>query len=239
MKKRKTMMITNVFPVRIFPNPLYVARLNHEGNPPDNTVFRDTGVAHCFKSSNIYFWGDPGQVSEICERKGWGYTLIDVWQVDYSNGIYDWDILQLLLYRAFNGFLRSKGFSIGYDDAYILEQPRGESVNLVYTDAKLPAKLRIHEGFSSSFILVQGRIYLVILPRIVITEPTAYGRCRIKGPESIGWYTKVTFWRRADKEREMIEFWVNYLSQGGNDIIIPIDGGSPLVISKESILLRG
>jgi hypothetical protein len=232
------MMITNVFPVRIFPNPLYVAHLNHEGNPPENVVFRGTGVEHCFRHSNVYFWGDPSQVSEICEKKGWGYVPVDVCQVDYSSGIYDWDILQVLLYRAFNDFLRSNGFSIGYDDAYILEQPENESKRVVYTDRRrLPPRFRIHEAFKRSFICVQGQVHLVVLPRIVITELAADGRSRIEGPESIGWYTKMTFWRRADKEREMIQYWAEYLSQGESNIVVPVLGSSSLVISKRGISL--
>jgi hypothetical protein len=133
-------MITNVFTVLEFPNPLYVAHLDHSVKPPVNEVFYDTGVVHCFSHSNIYFWGNPGQVNEICVSSGWGYTPKDLVEVNYSFGLYDWNVLQVLLYRATNQFLRASGFRVSREGAYMPEQPRGESLRLVYKDARnLPA----------------------------------------------------------------------------------------------------
>ncbi len=231
-------MITNLFPVRLFPNPLYVARLNHDENPPVNTAFLDSGVAHCFRHSNIYFWGNSNEVSEICRRTGWGCGPVDAYQVSCPGAIYDWAILQVLLYRAFNAFLRSNGFSVRYEDAYMKRQPNAEPVKLVYTDtSKLPARFHIHEGFTRSFVSVQEQVYLVLLPRIVITEPRADGRRDIKGPESTGSYTRVTYRRRANRERDMVQYWGEYLSQGESRIVVPIRGSSPLMISKQPVSL--
>jgi hypothetical protein len=231
--------MTNAFVVSALPNPLCMARLDHHQSPPDNAAFYGTGVAHCFLKGNIYFWGDPERVSGICTAKGWGHALVDAYRVSYPGSIDDWGIVQVLLYRAFNEFLRSNGFSLGYNEAYMGRQPKAASMSLVYRDTtRLPAGFQIHEGFRRSFSLVEERVYLVLLPLVVITERTTDGRRRIRGPGSSHWYTKITYWRRADKEREMIQYWPQYLSGGADTIIVPIAGSSPLSVSAQGVCLQ-
>jgi hypothetical protein len=233
-------MITNIFPILQLPTPLHTAKLDHATNRPENAAFQDTGIPHCFKNSQIYFWGNRDLVLGICKQRGWGEPTATSYPIARAEDVGDNQVLLVLLYRALNIFLRSMGFVVEYNYAYVKEQPSKESVKLVYPDdSRARNDLLIHEGFNRSFETVQGQLCLVIEPRIVLTQPGDGGRTELRGPGSIGQYSRINFRRRADKERDMIQFWARFLSVGENKITIAIPDSEPLVIAVQSLVLPG
>lgn len=231
-------MITNSFPILQIPTPLHVATLDHTTNRPENAAFLDTGMPHCFKGSQIYFWGNLDLGLAICKEKGWGEPTGASYLITRPEDVADNQVLLVLLYRALNIFLRSNGFVVEYDYAYLGEQPNKESLKLVYPDdSRARSDLLIHEGFNRSFLTVQEKLCLILKPRIVLTQPDESGRKELRGPDSIGQYSRVNFRRRADKERSMILFWAKFLSADQDRITITIPASSPLVIARPSLTL--
>ena len=125
-------MITNSFPILQFPTPFHVATLDHTTNRPDNAALQDTGIPHCFKHSQIYFWGNRDLVLGICKQKGWGDATATSNPIVRPEDVDDNQVLLVLLYRTLNIFLRSIGFIVEYDYAYMREQPSKQLVKLVY-----------------------------------------------------------------------------------------------------------
>lgn len=218
-------MKTNLLLVTRIPSIIHYCDTNLT-YPEVNQLLKTKAVYYHLYRNKLYFIGDSEVIKRIFGSEG---VDVEITTLNLNDDILNenWHILRVVLYKSIRHFLFRKGFEFHRkyrDRAYIVEKRRYNPVTLVYNYSDQGKPAFVHEGFTFFFKLYDSKIYLGMNPCIVITSdgtniihPTDLSHD--KYPEYKKWFIDK---RYNSKIREMVNTFVDMLSNEMNKIIIPV-----------------
>jgi len=182
--------------------------------PTAKEILKDHDIFFHLKSKKLFFFGDDENIKELLLM---GNIDVHSASIDKEMLASQWDVVKVLFYKALRRFLRSKGLRQHpwrESRVFMYEHRHYEEIPLIRENHSY----YVHEGLDYKLETIGYNIYLVIVPKIVLTKD-GYSDVML-GPNVSGIYTKINFNRWNNVTREMLEFWANYLSDDG--IVVPI-----------------
>ena len=223
-------MKTNLLQAIEFPEKMNVIEVEIDYETAIN-ILKDSNIFFHFKSKNIYFFGDKKGVTKILENKGYRHRILSPIHID-ANCIQEyWKTLRALFYRATRHFLIKKGL--------YFHPEKGNTFYVVRTDSfkeiplireKKEYGYYIHEGFEYKLYLINGNVFLSLMPLIVLTTDKKSNI--ISDKKDSGLYTREGIRRWNSVTRNMLDTWTVFL---GNEkrIKIPIPNENDLTLETE------
>jgi len=218
--------MTNLLHAIEFPEKMNVIQTDIDDYKELNKIIR--GVPKHLKSKKLFFFGEVGEIYKALDEKAYKTEILEPMKINNQLIPNYWDILRILLYRAIKIFLREKGFYHHKNLVYMVRLDEIEENPVIRKDTR--NNYYIHEGLGYNLHLIDKNVFLSLTPLIVLTWDKRGDI--ISKEDGSGFYTFQGFNRWNSVIRNMLEVWIDFLSDA-NGITIPIPDENSLIFESK------
>ena len=250
---------TNLLPLISLPRYLCCGDTNIPGHPELWQLLGDFKLRCHLHSGKLVFLGNPEPVQKLFEGNP-QYYLKDVKRVRFTEQVLSKhrEVVLPILYNVIAAFFGYKGlchvpnqrrhvYMVDYDIVtvgnhsqrmiYHLEEFKNRR-NKAYKPQPKDTGPYVHEGFEYQLEFVADKLYLALIPRIVLTVD----RNQVMAfDDAIAMYTSLNSHRWNKELRWLLYVWSQFLGEGSpkGSITILTPGGDRLVFSSYYARLKG